>query len=74
MERGLTTMEDEMLVAVRKIGKVLIDYIGSEDFEKAVSCLRDDTRSAFMAGIGMAGCLILSECPTYIRIAPEEAE
>ena len=67
-------MENDYFVAADKIGRALLDYIGSVEFEKAVACLQGDPRSAFMAGIGMAGCLILSKCPTYIRISQEGDE
>ena len=58
-------------VNINDVGKALLDYIGSEEFEKAVDIAAGDVRGAFMSGIGMAGCLILANCPKYIE---KEAE
>lgn len=56
---------EETFVSTRDVGKVLLEYIGSEDYLKAVDSIQDSGKAAFMGGIGMAGCLIMSKCMKY---------
>lgn len=46
--------------------RAVLEYIGSEDFERAVKCIQDDGRSGFVAGLGMAGVVIMAKCAPYI--------
>ena len=57
-------MEDTF-IRTADVGKVLLEYIGSEDYLKAVESIQDSGKSAFMGGIGMAGCVIMARCHKY---------
>lgn len=52
-------------VEVEELGNILLQYIGSEEFDRAVSGLEGVEKNAFIAGIGMAGCLIMGRCTKY---------
>ena len=56
----------EQYVNIKDIGKVLLEYIGSEDYLKAVDSIQDSGKAAFMGGLGMAGCLIFARCPKHL--------
>ena len=55
----------DVFVRTEDVGRVILDYIGSPEFEAAVNCTVNDGRAAFMGGLGMAGCLIIARCPRY---------
>ena len=55
----------DVFVRIEDIGHAILDYIKSPEFEAAVKTTVDDGRSAFMGGLGMAGCLIMARCPRY---------
>ena len=59
-------------VEVEELANILLQYIGSEEFDRAVSSLEGVERNAFMGGIGMAGCLILGRCTKYRAETTEE--
>ena len=67
---------EETFVRTTDVGRVLLEYIGSEDYQKAVDMIQDSGKAAFMGGIGMAGCLIMSRCQKYYARGEykEEAE
>lgn len=49
------------------VGCAILNYIGSEDFEKAMSALdMSNGRNSFIAGLEMAGTIIMADCPQYI--------
>ena len=52
-------------VSIRDVGKVLLEFIGSEEFNNIVKNLDDSPINVFMGAIGTAGCLIMSKCPKY---------
>ena len=56
---------EETFVRTTDVGRVLLEYIGSEDYLKAIDSIQDSGKAAFMGGIGMAGCLIMSRCTKY---------
>lgn len=54
-------------VNIKEAAHVILDYIGTEDFNKALSCLHNDVCSGFMGGLGMAICLMMdNRCSKYI--------
>ena len=55
----------DVFVRIEDIGHAILDYINSPEFEAAVKMTVDDGRSAFMGGLGMAGCIIMARCPRY---------
>ena len=61
-------------VKTEDVGRVLLEYIGSEDYLKAVDSIQDSGKAAFMGGIGMAGCLIMARFPKYYGEPPGEEE
>lgn len=63
---------EETFVRITEIGEILLDYIGSEEYLKAVESIQDSGKAAFMSGIGMAGCLIMSRCQKYYGKADKE--
>lgn len=62
----------EEFVSTTEIGKILLEYIGSEEYLKAVESIQDSGKAAFMSGIGMAGCLIMSRCQKYYAETDKE--
>lgn len=54
--------------------RAILNYIGSKDFEKAVACIQNDGRSGFMAGLGMAGVVVMADCAPYVGTPKEEKE
>lgn len=65
---------EEIFIRITDIGKVLLEYIGSEDYLKAVESIQDSGKAAFMGGIGMAGCLIMSRCTKYYAKEADKEE
>ena len=56
-----------VFVDMNDAGYAILNYIGSEDFEKAISVLdMSNGRNSFIAGLGMAGTIIMADCPQYI--------
>lgn len=69
IERRLQ-MKDNMssigtFVNITDVGKVLMEFIGSEEFDNIVKNLDNNPKNIFMGAIGVAGCLIMSKCPKY---------
>lgn len=63
-------MKDNMsnigtFVSITDVGKVLMEFIGSEEFDNIVKNLDNNPKNIFMGAIGVAGCLIMSKCPKY---------
>ena len=52
-------------VSITDVGKVLMEFIGSEEFDNIVKNLDNNPKNIFMGAMGMAGCLIMSKCPKY---------
>ena len=65
---------EETFVRTTDVGKILLEYIGSEEYLKAVESIQDSGKAAFMGGIGMAGCLIMSRCQKYYAKADKEGD
>lgn len=58
---------ERVFVDMNDAGRAILNYIGSEDFEKAMSALdMSNGRNSFIAGLGMAGTIIMADCPQYI--------
>lgn len=54
-------------VNIKEVVHVILDYIGTEDFNKALSCLHNDVCSGFMGGLETAiGLMMDNRCPKYI--------
>ena len=62
------------LVKTHDVGDVLLSYIGTENFKKAVADLSLEAQGAFMSGIGMAGVLILANCDKYYVTDQQEID
>lgn len=65
---------EETFVRTTEVGKILLEYIGSEEYLKAVESIQDSGKAAFMSGIGMAGCLIMSRCQKYYARGDDKGE
>ena len=58
---------ERIFVDINDVGRTILNYIGSEDFEKAMSALDiSNGRNSFIAGLGMAGSIIMADCPQYV--------
>lgn len=58
---------ERIFVDMNDAGRAILNYIGSEDFEKAISALdMSNGRNSFIAGLGMAGIIIMADCPQYV--------
>lgn len=44
----------------------LVNYITSGEFNRNLNFLSDTERHAYMAALGMAGCLISARCKKFI--------
>lgn len=62
---------EETFVRTTEVCKILLEYIGSEEYLKAVELISDSGKSAFMSGIGMAVCLIMARCQKFYAKAEE---
>lgn len=49
----------------------ILDYIGSEEFNKAIP---PEDRNAFMAGMGMASVVVMARCDKYHASADDVHE
>ena len=64
---------EKVFVDMNDAGRAILNYIGSEDFEKAMSVLdMSNGRNSFIAGLGMAGTIIMTDCPQYIIYKEEK--
>ena len=61
----------ECFVRIDDVGRVLLEYIKSEDFEKAVDSTQGKDSGAFMSAVGMAGCVIMARCQRYYGVLQE---
>lgn len=59
-------------VKTHDVGDVLLSYIGTENFKKAVADLSLEAQGAFMSGIGMAGVLIMANCDKYYGLTDQQ--
>ena len=62
---------DEIFVSINDISKSILSYIRSENFEQAVNLINDTGRSGFMSGLAMAVCIIMADCPKYLKEVKE---
>lgn len=62
------------LVKTHDVCDVLLSYIGTENFKKAVADLSLEAQGAFMSGIGMAGVLIMANCDKYYLTDQQEID
>ena len=56
-EKIYVTLDDAM--------NAVLEFIKSEDFKKATNHLTPGEISAYMSGLGMANCIIASQCQKY---------
>lgn len=54
-----------VFVNIKDVGKVLMEFIGSEDFDNIVNNLDNSPKNILMGAMGIAGCLIMSKCQKY---------
>lgn len=58
---------EKVFIDMKDAERAILNYIGSENFEKAMSALdMSNGRNSFIAGLGMAGVIIMADCPQYI--------
>ena len=58
---------ERVFVDIKDAERAILNYIGSENFEKAMSSLDiSNGRNSFIAGLGIAGVVIMADCPQYI--------
>jgi len=58
-------MIKDQFINTYDMGNTILEYIGSEDYEKAVASTQDSGRAGFMAGVAMAVCVIMARCKKY---------
>lgn len=57
--------ERNLFIKFSDVGKCLVDFISSEDYNKITDSIRCDNKSALMSMVGILGCWIYSHCDTY---------
>lgn len=67
-------MKVDEFVRIYDVGDALLRYIGTDDFARATSHLSLEAQSSFMSGIGMAGVLIMANCPKYYGADTKERD
>lgn len=71
-------MIQKTLVDTEEAAHAILEYIGSEDFDKAEKAIEDNGRAGLMSGLALSISVILSKCTKYfytVQNAPvEEAE
>lgn len=71
-------MIQKTLVDTEEAAHAILEYIGSEDFDKAEKAIEDNGRAGLMSGLALSISVILSKCTKYFytwQDAPaEEAE
>lgn len=58
---------EKVFVDINDANRAIFNYIGSENFEKAISVLDlSNGKNSFIAGLAIAGVIIMADCPRYI--------
>ena len=55
-----------MLIDINEASAKITNFIGTKRFDEIVSCVNNDARSGFMAGMAFALCLAMTECKCYV--------
>lgn len=59
-------MIQKTLVDTEEAAHAILEYIGSEDFDKAEKAIEDNGRAGLMSGLALSISVILSKCTKYI--------
>lgn len=59
-------MIQKIFVDTDEAAHAILEYIGSEDFDKAEKAIEDNGRAGLMSGLALSISVILSKCPKYI--------
>lgn len=59
-------MIQKTLVDTEEAAHAILEYIGSEDFDKAEKAIEDNGRAGLMSGLALSIGVILSKCTKYI--------
>lgn len=52
-------------VKTEDIGKVILEFIQSDDFDKVASSMNATSADVLMSALGIAGCVIMSRTTKY---------
>jgi len=64
---------EKVFVDINDANRTIFNYIGSENFEKAISVLDlSNGKNSFIAGLAIAMMVIIAECPQYIAQEKEK--
>lgn len=69
-------MIQKTLVDTDEAAHAILEYIASEDFDKAEKAIEDNGRAGLMSGLALSINLIMAKCTKYIytvQDAPMEA-
>ena len=59
-------MIQKTLVDTEEAAHAILEYIGSEDFDKAEKAIEDNGCAGLMSGLALSISVILSKCTKYI--------
>lgn len=59
-------MIQKTLVDSEEAAHAILEYIASEDFDKAEKAIEDNGRAGLMSGLALSISVILSKCTKYI--------
>lgn len=59
-------MNQKILVDTEEAAHAILEYIASEDFDKAEKAIEDNGRAGLMSGLALSISVILSKCTKYI--------
>lgn len=59
-------MIQKTLVDTEEAAQAILEYIGSEDFDKAEKAIEDNGRAGLMSGLALSFSVILAKCTKYI--------
>lgn len=59
-------MIQKTLVDTEEAAHAILEYIGSEDFDKAEKAIEDNGLAGLMSGLALSISVILSKCTKYI--------
>lgn len=65
-------MIQKTLVDTEEAAHAILEYIASEDFDKAEKAIEDNGRAGLMSGLALSISVILSKCTKYIYTVQEE--
>lgn len=58
-------MIQKTLVDTEEAAHAILEYIGSEDFDKAEKAIEDNGRAGLMSGLALSISVIISKCTKY---------